>query len=151
MNRTLKLEERGPLDDLNKCESSSLTGEGKPLIFMADFRLFIVVDKSTLKTSNLIEQPWWLFDGDPDFHRLTFVLCCLQWPGLDLGKGRKLNSQHFVIDTALDVLAAKKTYCQKSFHKKRMPWQRNLQKAFWRDQVTERRRRMRSDQEARSR
>ena len=57
MNRTLKLEERGPLDDLNKCESSSLTGEGKPLIFMADFRLFIVVDKSTLKTSNLIEQP----------------------------------------------------------------------------------------------
>ena len=57
MNRTLKLEERGPLDDLNKCESSSLTGEGKPPIFMADFRLFIVVDKSTLKTSNLIEQP----------------------------------------------------------------------------------------------
>ena len=60
-----------------------------------------------------------MFDGDPDFHRLTFVLCCLQWPGLDLGKGRKLNSQHFVIDTALDVLAAQKPFCQKSFHQKR--------------------------------
>ena len=55
MNRTLKLEERGPLDDLNKCESSSLTG--KPPFFLADFRLFIVVNKSNLKTSNLIEEP----------------------------------------------------------------------------------------------
>ena len=60
-----------------------------------------------------------MFDGDPDFHRLTFVLCCLQWPGLDLGKGRKLNSQHFVIDTALDVLAAQKTLLSKEFLQKK--------------------------------
>ena len=59
-----------------------------------------------------------MFDGDPDFHRLTFVLCCLQLPGLDLGKGRKLNSQHFVIDTALDVLAAKKLIVKRVSTKK---------------------------------
>ena len=44
MNRTLKLEERGPLDDLNKCESSSLTGEGKPLFLwqISDFLLLLI-------------------------------------------------------------------------------------------------------------
>ena len=71
-----------------------------------------------------------MFDGDPDFHRLTFVLCCLQWPGLDLGKGRKLNSQHFVIDTALDVLAAQKTLLSKEFPQKKDALTKKLAESF---------------------
>ena len=58
--------------------------------------------------------------------RLYFVAC----NGLDLGKERKLNSRHFVIDTALDVLAAKKPYCQKSFHKKKDALTKKLAESF---------------------